>query len=129
MWKIDKQKGSKKIIFLGFVLSFLFIILTTPLHEACHWIISDIDPYIKPIEFHIFDEKSFQNGESIFSSSFGYVLVKEEYPGAFGDRPKFFDLLQELFCIFIQLVLTCFIVSKILKVMIDKKLIVTTTTN
>jgi hypothetical protein len=116
MWKIKKQKNNLKIIFFGFLLSFIFIILTTPIHETCHWILSDIDPYIKPVEFHIFDEKSLQNGENIFSSAFGYILVKEKYPGAFKDRPEWFDFLQELICCFIQIILTCTIVSKIFKI-------------
>src|SRR4030043_2104522 len=112
MCKIRKRKNSLKIIFFGFVLSLIFIIITTPIHEASHWILSDLDPYIEPVEFHIFDEKFLKNGENIFSSSFGYVVVKEKYPGAFDDRPPWSDLFQELICIYIQLLLTCFIVSK-----------------
>lgn len=81
---------------------------------------SGFDPYIKPIEYHIFDEKSLINGENIFSSKFGYVVVKERYPGAFKDRPQWFDFLQELVCIFIQLLITYFIISKIFKLLIDK---------
>ena len=122
MWKVNKQKNNLKIIFFIFILSFVFIIITTPLHEVGHWILSDIDPYIEPVELHIFDKKSFQNGENIFSSAFGYVLVKEEYPGAFNDRPLWSDLLQELICIFIQLLLTCLIISIILKFIIYKNL-------
>lgn len=129
MWKIKKQKNNLKIIFFGFILSFTIIFLTTPIHEAGHWILSDIDPYIEPVEFHIFDERSLQNGENIFSSAFGYVLVKEKYPGAFNDRPPWSDLLQELICIFIQLLLTCFIVSKILKIVFDKYQNITTQPN
>ena len=125
MWKNKKHGNNLKIIFFVFILSLILVILTTPLHEACHWILSDIDPYIEPIEFHIFNEKSLQNGQNIFSSSFGYVVVKEKYPGAFKDRPPWSDLLQELICIFIQLLLTCFIVSKILKLIIDKNLNIT----
>ena len=116
MWRIKKQKNSLKIIFFGFILSFLFIIITTPLHEAAHWILSDLDPYVEPVEFHIFDEKSLQKGENIFSSAFGYVIIKEKYPGAFKDRPGWFDFLQELICCFIQIILTCMIVSKIFKI-------------
>jgi len=119
MWRI--RKNNLKIILIIFILSFIFIIITTPIHEAGHWILSELDPYIEPVEFHIFDEKSFQNGENIFSSAFGYVLVKEKYPGAFNDRPPWSDFFQELICIIIQLILTCFIVSKILKLVINKK--------
>jgi len=126
MYKIKKHKNNLKIIFFGFILSLTFIILTTPLHEACHWILSDIDPYIEPVELHIFNIKSLQQGENIFSSAFGYIIVKEKYPGAFIERPSWADLFQELICIFIQLLITCYIVSKILKFVIDKNQNITT---
>jgi len=129
MWSINKRKNNLKIIFFGFLLSFTFIVLTTPIHEACHWILSDIDPYIEPSEVHIFDEKSLQNGKNMFSSAFGYVLVKESYPGAFKDRPFWSDLFQELICIFIQLILTCLIVSKLLEFIIDKNQFMTQKSN
>jgi hypothetical protein len=129
MWIIKKQKNSLKIILFAFILSLSIIILTTPLHEACHWVLSDIDPYIEPVEFHIFDKKCLQNGENILSSALGYIVIKEKYPGAFNDRPPWSDLLQELICIFIQLLLTCFIVSKILKLVIDNNLNIKIQTN
>jgi len=120
MLKIKIQKDGLKIIFFIFILSFIFIIITTPIHEACHWILSDIDPYIVPVEFHIFDEKSLQSGENILSSALGYVVIKEKYPGAFKDRPEYFDFLQEFICCSIQIILTCIIVSKILKIVFKK---------
>lgn len=120
MWIIKKQKNSLKIILFAFILSLSIIILTTPLHEACHWVLSDIDPYIEPVEFHIFDEKGLQNGENILSSALGYVVIKEKYPGAFKDRPEYFDFLQEFICCFLQIILTCLIVSKILKIVFNK---------
>jgi len=109
-----KKKNNLKIILLGFLLSLILIVATTPLHEAGHWIMSEIDPYIEPTEFHIFDEKSLKNGENILSSAFGYVVVKEKYPGAFKDRPSWFDFLQEIICCFIQIILTCLIILKII---------------
>ena len=120
MWIIKKQNNSLKIILFAFLLSLLIIILTTPLHEACHWVLSDIDPYIDPVEFHIFDEKCLQNGENILSSALGYVVIREKYPGAFKDRPEYFDFLQEFICCSIQIILTCIIVSKILKIVFKK---------
>jgi len=120
MGENKKKKNGLKIILFGFLLSFIFIAATTPIHEAGHWIMSEFDPYVEPIEFHIFDEKSLKNGESIFSSAFGYVAVKEKYPGAFKDRPTWLDLLQELICCFIQIILTCIIVLKILKIIFNK---------
>jgi len=115
-----KQKIGLKIILIGFFLSCIIIVMTTPLHEAAHWIMSDIDPYIEPVEFHLFDDKSYQNKESILSSALGYVVVKEKYPGAFRDRPSWMDLFQELICISLQIILTCIIVSKIFSLLIKR---------
>ncbi|MGF3555135.1 MAG: hypothetical protein ACQXXF_07725 [Thermoplasmatota archaeon] len=90
------------------------MIITTPIHEATHWILSDIDPYIEPIEFHLFDERAIQNGKHILSSALGCVVIKEKYPGAFRDRPQWANLIQEIICITIQIIITCVIIIKIL---------------
>ena len=103
------------IVSIGFLLSLGLIIVTTPIHEAAHWVMSDIDPYVEPVEFHLFDEESFQNGEHILSSALGYVVIKETYPGAFEDRPIWADLMQEFICICIQILIACIIVKKTLK--------------
>ena len=60
----NKQKIRLQIIFTGFIFTCIIIIATTPLHEAAHWIMSEIDPYSEPIEFHLFDLSS-QNGQNI----------------------------------------------------------------
>jgi len=103
------------IVSIGFLLSLGLIIVTTPIHEAAHWVMSDIDPYVEPVEFHLFDEESFQSGGHILSSALGYVVIKETYPGAFEDRPIWADLFQELICICIQILIACIIVKKTLK--------------
>ena len=92
MGKGYKQKISLKIIIYAFLLSCIFMVITTPIHEAAHWIMSDIDPYIEPIELHLFDEKSLQNNNNILSSSLGYVVVKEKYPGSFDERNFFISV-------------------------------------
>jgi len=102
------------LIFIGFILTCMLIVSTTPIHEAAHWVMSDIDPYIDPIEIHIFDNKIFFNGQHILSSVLGYVVVKEKYPGAFNDRPFWADGLQEIICISIQIFLTVIITMKVL---------------
>lgn len=122
MAEAKKQKIGLRILLFAFLLSCIFMILTTPLHEATHWIISEIDPYIDPVEFHLFDDNSFKKNENILSSSLGYVVVKEKYPGAFNDRPVWMDTIQEIICISIQIFLTCFLVSKILGFLINKRL-------
>jgi hypothetical protein len=92
----------------------MLIISTTPIHEAAHWIMSDIDPYIEPVEIHIFNKNIFYNSQHVLSSALGYVIVKEKYPGAFEDRPFWADSLQEIICISIQIFLTVIITLKVL---------------
>lgn len=110
--KIKKQKIRLHIVFTSFLFSCIVIIATTPLHEAIHWIMSDIDPYSEPVEFHFFHDLSFQNEQHILSSAFGYIVVKEIYPGSFKDRPQWMDPIQEIICICIQIIITCIIISK-----------------
>ena len=117
------------IVTIGFLLSMVLIVVTTPIHEAAHWVMSDIDPYIEPTEFHLFDEKSLQNGEHILSSALGCVIIKEKYPGAFEDRSIWADLFQEIICVCIQILIACIIVKKILKLLFlrDIKIVSTAT--
>jgi len=117
-----KQNIGKKIILITFLLSCIFMVITTPLHEAAHWIMSEIDPYIEPVEFHLFEDNYLKNNENILYSALGYVVVREKYPGAFNDRPGWMDTLQEIICISIQIFITCILVSKILEFLINKKL-------
>ncbi len=119
--KINKQKNASHIILISFLLSTVFIVATTPLHEAAHWVMSDIDPYSEPVELHLFDDQSLQKGQHILSSTLGYVVVKETYPGSFKDRPNWFDPFQEIICVSIQIILTCIIVSKTLNFLMNKK--------
>ena len=116
----NRQKIGLRITIFIFLLSLIVIVVTTPLHEASHWIMSDIDPYIEPVEFHLFDDESFQNGQHILSSALGCVIVRETYPGSFKDRSIWMDPIQELICISIQILITCIIVSKTLSLLINK---------
>lgn len=113
-------KNRLQMILICFLLSCVVITLTIPLHEAMHWIISDIDPYSEPVEFHLFDFKSSGNRQNILSSALGSVTIKEAYPGSFNDRPQWIDPVQELICIFIQILITFFIITKILRLYFDK---------
>lgn len=122
MGEKNKQQISFKIILIGFLLSCTLIFASTPIHEAAHWLMSDIDPYVEPVEFHLFDDTSLKNGQNILTSALGFVVIEEAYPGAFNDRPVWADLLQELICIFIQIIITCIILSKILTIFIKKKM-------
>ena len=123
--KNNKNFGEVKtklyLALICFSISCLVIIITTPLHEAAHWVMSDIDPYVEPIEFHLFDETSFKNGQHILSSALGCVIVKEKYPGAFEDRPFWADIFQEIICISIQIIIACIVVSKTLTIILNKK--------
>lgn len=114
--KIDKTVKTRFQMFvLIFLVSIAAMVITTPIHEACHWVLSDIDPYIQPTEFHAIDGNSLQKGQDILPSSLGYVVVKESYPGAFRDRPPWADAFQEIICLCIQITLTCIIVLKAVK--------------
>lgn len=109
-----------QIILLVFLISCTVIISTTPIHEAAHWVMSEIDPYIEPVELHLFDETSLQNGQHILSSALGCVIVKEKYPGAFKDRPIWADALQEIICISIQIIIAVIVVLKTLTFILTK---------
>jgi len=82
---------------------------------------SEIDPYCVPVELHLFDDQSLQKGRHILSSTLGYVIIKETYPGSFKDRPNWIDPIQEIICVFLQIVLTCIIVSKTLVFLFNKQ--------
>lgn len=118
---LGEVKTKLYLLLICFLISCLVIIATTPLHEAAHWVMSDIDPYIEPVEYHLFDETSFQNGQHILSSALGCVIVKEKYPGAFKDRPLWSDVFQELICLSLQIIITCITVSKTLTLILNKK--------
>lgn len=112
MWGGNKKLVRLRIILTTFLLTGVLFIVTTPIHEASHWAMSELDPYIEPVEFHLFDYSSYKNNENFLFSTLGYVVVKEKYPGAFQDRPIWLDLVQELICIIIQLTLVVLIVTK-----------------
>jgi hypothetical protein len=120
----QKQKIGLKIILFAFLLSCMFMVVTTPIHEAAHWLMSDIDPYIDPVEIHLFNFES-KNDNNILSSTLGYVVIKEKYPGAFNDRPYWMDLLQEFICIMLQIILSVLIVLIIFRKLIGRKIILT----
>jgi len=107
------------LVIIGFLLSCSIIIATTPLHEAAHWLMSDIDPYIEPVELCLFDSSSLEDNHHILFSPLGFVRVKESYPGALKDRPKWADLLQEIICISIQIIIAIIVVLKTLPLLIE----------
>ena len=76
---------------------------------------SEIDPYVKPVEFHVFDEFSFQNKENILPSALGCVVIEEEYPGSFENRPFWANIFQEMICILIQIIISVFVIYKFLE--------------
>ena len=117
-----KQKIGLKMILFAFLLSCIFMIITIPLHEATHWIISEIDPYSEPVEFHLFDNSYIQDNQNILFINLGSVTIKESYPGAFKDRPLWIDYIEELICILPQIIITCIIVLKIFRFLMNKNL-------
>lgn len=127
MGEIQKKKLLKnkfKIFLIAFLISTTVIIASTPLHEAGHWIMSEIDPYIEPVEFHVFNEYALKNKDNVLSSALGCVVVQEKYPGAFNDRPGWYNISQEIICVLIQIVLAVFITLKSLKYLQKKGILV-----
>ena len=114
-------KSRLLILLICFLISCCTIIATTPLHETAHWIMSEIDPYIEPVEIHFFDYEFSRSGQNILTSPLGYVTVKESYPGSFNDRPIWADSLQEVICIFIQIIIVVLVILKILPILLKKE--------
>jgi len=121
--KFFKQKPeiNYRLVLIGFLFSTTIIIATTPVHEAAHWVMSEVDPYVEPVEYHVFDEFSYQTHKNVLPSALGSVVIKEEYPGAFNDRPGWANVLQEIICISIQIALAVIITLKIMQWIIRKK--------
>jgi hypothetical protein len=121
--KKNKNKEIKiiiKTILIGFFISFIVIIISIPIHEAGHWIMSEIDPYIEPVEYQIFIINGKNNEKHKLNSILGYVSIIEKYPGALKARPIWADLLQEIICISIQIIISFFITIKLIKIL-EKK--------
>jgi len=117
----QKPKLNLKLILIGFLISITIIVATTPVHEAAHWVMSEMDPYVEPVEIHVFDGTSYENEEHVLPSALGYVVIREKYPGAFSDRPIWSDTLQEIICVSIQIFLAVFITLKFVNLMTNKK--------
>ena len=109
-----------KIFLLGFFFSFITIIATIPIHESAHWIMSDIDPFIEPVEYHVFDNIGKDGQEFALNSVLGYVLVKEKYPGSLKFRPFWANFLQEIICISLQIIISFIITLKFI-ITIEKR--------
>ena len=116
----DKNKIKIKRLIICIFFCCFFIILTVPVHEAAHWIMSEIDPYSEPIELHLFDFEFSNKKLNLLFLPFGYVKIKETYPGSFKDRPLWMDPIQELICFSIQILITYIIVTKILLYLYNK---------
>lgn len=107
-------KTTLLFICISFVTAATVIVATTPLHEAAHVAMSTLDPYINVVDVYFFDIAPSQNNHHILSSPLGYVVVKEAYPGAFNERPLWADILQEILCILVQIIIACIVVFKLL---------------
>ena len=116
-----KPKIRLSLVLIGFIISTTLIIATTPVHEAAHWVMSDVDPYVEPVEYHVFDEFSYQNEENILPSALGAVVIQEKYPGAFNDRPSWANIMQEIICVMIQIIISVFVTLKIIKYIVSRQ--------
>lgn len=118
---LHKKKFTIKIITTILLLSTFLIVATTPIHEATHWVLSEIDPYVEPEEIHIFKIPSHKQEKNILFSPLGSVIITEKYPGAFDDRPEWADLLQEIICVTIQMIITIYVVLKTIEYLLQRK--------
>ncbi|MDG6229659.1 MAG: hypothetical protein QCH96_06810 [Candidatus Thermoplasmatota archaeon] len=117
----DWDNNKQSILTLCIILPILLIIGTTPIHEMGHWLMSDMDPYIEPVEMHLFNTFEYAPLYHILVSSFGSVIIREKYPGAFQDRPHLWTMFQEILCIIIQLIITLGVSLKVITFMTSKK--------
>ena len=108
------------IFLIGFLISCMLMIITTPLHEATHWILSDIDPFIEPVEIKFFNNDDQINEQNVLHSRLGYVIVKEKIPGSLNDRFFLIEIIQEIICYSIQLIITILISLKTIIVLCKK---------
>jgi hypothetical protein len=125
----QKPENRLRLVIIGFLLSTFIIIATTPIHEGAHWIMSEIDPYVEPVEIHVFDDTSYKSEKNVLPSALGSVVIKEKYPGAFNDRPAWANVFQEIVCISIQIFLAVFITLRILTWMTKRNITVTFSVN
>ncbi|MFH1101513.1 MAG: hypothetical protein V1726_05725 [Methanobacteriota archaeon] len=98
----------------AFLLACCMMIVTTPLHETGHLVMSSLDPHLQVVSFYPFGVPRSNGIDHVLPSVLGCVIVREAYPGAFNDRPVWADLLQEIVCLSIQMIITCVVTLKIL---------------
>jgi len=112
------------LIVIGFVLllCLALMFITTPIHEACHVGLSIIDPCLEIKEINLIAPHiiSGEQGDHTLPSMLGYVVVREAYPGAFKDRPAWADLLQEIICLSVQLLITIIVTLKATVLLVKK---------
>ena len=124
--RVTHPVSLKQIILLtgcAFIISCSMMVATIPLHELGHYIMSHCDPDLTVVAFYPFGVPQTHQNDHILTSVLGCVIVKEAYPGAFQHRPVWADLFQEIVCLLIQLVITCFVTLKILTVVMKTSVI------
>lgn len=104
------------------LLSFVFMVLTTPVHEVGHVVLSTLDPCLEVSEFYPFGSPHHSQGHML-PSMLGCVVVTESYPGAFQDRSVWSNVLQEIICLSLQLVITVVASIDITLYLVRKKLL------
>ncbi len=99
---------------LTFIVALSVIVLTTPLHESIHLVISEhIDPYVEVVSFHPFGVPEATEHHRL-PSFLGCVIIEGAYPGAFLDRPAWVDPVQEILCIGVQILIAAFVTLRVL---------------
>jgi hypothetical protein len=73
---------------------------------------STVDPTLEVVEFYPFGIPDNLEIDYAFHPMFGCMIVKGAYPGALKDRPIWADVLQEIICVSVQILITCFVLIK-----------------
>ena len=108
------------IILIGFLMSCTIMIITTPIHETAHLVLFEVDPFIEPVEIKFFDYHNPINEQNILHSNLGYIIIKEKYPGSLNERFFWIEIIQEIICYSIQLIIAIWISLKTI-ILICKK--------
>jgi len=107
----SKRELAAFLVLVIFLVGILMV-LTTPLHETLHVVMCTIEPWVEIHEVYLLGVPETVNGHAL-PSMFGCVVAKPTYHGALADRPAYADLLQEIICLSVQILLTVYLTLKI----------------
>jgi len=114
-WKSLHFRSKRELaafLVLVIILAGILMVLTTPLHEMLHVGMCTVSPWVEVDEIYLLGVPETVTGNAL-PSMFGCVIAKPAYHGALADRPAYADLLQEIICLSVQILLTVYLTLKI----------------